>query len=995
MSIQRSVILLFGMLFLFCAGIVTAESQMSLQTGTAWLVAGSDGTSTITVTLTDTDGTPLSGETITLSCDPALGALSQSAVTTGADGTATATFRAGTMSGTATITATASYRDDNNVLQTVSSSCDQLIDHNTPYRLDALEYESEITVGSTTGIVLAMVDRYGNRIDSRREAETVRFQVGSPEGHAGILDGSEYADDVVLPVDADGYVTADFMADRVVGENIVYVTFPGTVAPVTLTIYGLGDAVPASIKSSVSPSSLEVPGDGKSMFTITYILKDAYGNPSGNRSVQIATSLKDEPSQTLVSNSDGVVRITYGPQTTRGSVTITAVSVDDPAVTTADTVTFTNTVPVDMLLTASPQTMPSLDVNSGQHAEIRAKVTDEKGNPVESQVVTFDLQNINYNGNTYCDAPYLEDSSATTDEDGYAIVEFVPGSFPKPDETGYSQTATGECDIIAHWGAVTRTMHVFWKNYPFLSVETDIDPETVEVNDTVGVTVHLRGDGWALQPDLVDAVLAVDRSGSMLYDDPDRMYSVREAAKKFVGTMTTQDQISVVSFGRKGDIEKPGEHSGLSSEVDNDYSYPTAYADYATVDLPLSSDFDTVNTTLDSLVPDYGTPLRQALYRSITELISGGRSGTKKAVVVLSDGDYNWYGDPLARGNTGSDEPTWYDDLDPDYYRYADLSDAEQNMATYAADHSIVIYAIGYADSISEGGMTTLRQLAESTGGKYYSGDAANIASIYTAIAGDLKTKAGVNTSVDLDFSNVFLEINGTSTDLAGSDVLQYVYAPDHSTYVYAMNQSESEPFFSTTLDQTDEWNAGQHLTFDVGNVYVGQHWWAKFRLKVLKPGNIRIFGPGSTITFNNGEASLDLPETYLSIFSSLNRTGFGSSILDVDNLNQQGSEDVNDFLQVGWKLNYTGNATATQRLYYSTDDRHTWNLFETLPPVSKDDIPAGDLSQTASLDVRELPAGYYYIRVHATAPDTPDAIAELPHAVQVGSLHSNKIKLE
>jgi len=42
--------------------------------------------------------------------------------------------------------------------------------------------------------------------------------------------------------------------------------------------------------------------------------------------------------------------------------------------------------------------------------------------------------------------------------------------------------------------------------------------------------------------------------------------------------------------------------------------------------------------------------MRSAIYKSIQEINLHKRSNTVKAIVLLSDGDYNYYGDPLARG---------------------------------------------------------------------------------------------------------------------------------------------------------------------------------------------------------------------------------------------------------------------------------------------------------------------------------------------------------
>ena len=48
-----------------------------------------------------------------------------------------------------------------------------------------------------------------------------------------------------------------------------------------------------------------------------------------------------------------------------------------------------------------------------------------------------------------------------------------------------------------------------------LSVKTTVMPPTVALNDTVEVTIALKGDGWALGPKPIDAILVMDKSGSM------------------------------------------------------------------------------------------------------------------------------------------------------------------------------------------------------------------------------------------------------------------------------------------------------------------------------------------------------------------------------------------------------------------------------------------------------------------------------------------------
>ena len=1001
MSLQRFGILLFGVLFLCCAAMAAAEPQVHLQTGTPWLVAGSGSTSAVTVTVTDSDGAPLAGQTVTLSCDPAQGMISPSTVTTGPDGTATATFKVGKKSGAAAITATSEYTDENNASLTISSSCDQMIDHAAPYSLAALEYESEITVGSTTGIVLAMEDRYGNRVDARRDAETVRFQVGSPGGRAGISDGSGYSDDVVLPVDEDGYVTADFRADPTAGENIIYATFPGTIAATTLTIYGVGNAVPASITCSVDPYADPVPwvpADGESTFTLTYTLEDAYGNPAGNRSVLISALAGEDRS--AVTNSDGQVMISYGPKDATGTVTITAKSADDSSVTCSQTVEFTNTEPVNMLLSANPQSMPSLDVKDDMVAEVRAKVMDEKGNPVFGESVAFSLSNINTAGYTATASPELVETSATTDGDGYAVVHFRPGAFTRDrNDPTYSPTATGTCDVVAVWGDVSRTLPLTWKNYPYLSVSASVDPETVEVNKTVNVTLALKGDGWALQPDPIDVVLVVDRSGSMQWTDSSgnvRLTSAKTAASTFIDQMNPdRDRVGLVSFSSA-----------------------------TTLDRYLTEDFASVKSTLQSLRAEGATQLRRAIYEAVRMQQQQGRPEAVKAIIVMTDGDWNYDGSPIGHGTGYPESSSWAyrfsgSNLEPNNYRYYDglggtlltgqkyvrtwsgsyytdyqyCLDGEstnQNMSRFASSNGVKLYAITFAYDPSTTVTETMETMSTSTGGFYeHAPGGDELAEIYKKIAGDLKTEAGVDTMMDLSFENV--QVN--DAPVPGDDVFAYRYIPGTSTNIASWIENETGRHEVTPLhteDQTADWEDDQSLHFDIGTVRLGQTWTATYTLKVLRDGNINVFGPGSTISFNGGADTLSLPETFLTAVPELNNTGLKKAYLALDALDRIGSVPVTDFLKVGWHLNYTGNRTVTQRLSYSTDRGKTWTPFLTMTPRV-----AGERDEQASLDVRSLATGRYLIRVLATAPDAPDARAQLDREIPVGDLQSNKIRLE
>jgi Mg-chelatase subunit ChlD len=728
-----------------------------------------------------------------------------------------------------------------------------------------------------------------------------------------------------------------------------------------------------------------------------YVLTDAYGNPAGGQGLWVNSSGLQGQSKLINSSSGGEVWVTYGPEASAGVVTITATAAANASVSDSTEVEFASTEPVDMVISASPRSMPSRDANANSVSELRAKVIDIRGNPVAGETVTFEIVSNR-------SAPYnqtvdqvLETGFAITNSDGSAIVKFRPGAFTNVREApGWDAAANGTATVQATWENVTRGCHVTqdidltWMNYPYLSVETEVSRATVSVNSTDGVsnttdvTIRLKGDGWALQPDPIDAVLVIDRSGSMLYDNPDRMHSVREAAELFVDNMSERDRVGLVTFGRNtgsgNQIGVPGECSFDNPQyyINNIYNTPKQYLDYATVDQPLTNVLSSVKGELGNIVPDYGTPMRGGIYKAINELSVNGSSDTVKAVILLSDGDYNWYGDPLARGTGYSNyDPTNYGDLTPNYYKFGNLSNAEQNLSVYAQHKNVAIYSVGYANSISPGGIATLKTLAESTGGKYYNGSAANIGAIYTAIAGELKTEAGVDTSMTV-FENV--EVNGAPRSAA--DVFDYNYTPGISTHI--LNKTKTDVLYNDTINQINDWERDKQLHFDIGTVRLNQNWTTTFRVAV-KPSyeadgddnNINIFGPGATLSFNNGIDTLPLPATFITVYPDLTNTGIGSSSLAVE-FTGPGSDSgpFVDVVPLTWTTTYNGTQGVDVFLASSPyeDGRQSSVFFtKTLPAGTF----AGEdtmITDSTMMDVRDLAPGKYWITVTASARDAKTA---------------------
>jgi hypothetical protein len=407
-----------------------------------------------------------------------------------------------------------------------------------------------------------------------------------------------------------------------------------------------------------------------------------------------------------------------------------------------------------------------------------------------------------------------------------------------------------------------------------------------------------------------------------------------------------------------------------------DNSSTCNYTDHATLDVRLTSTaFDDVRSGIAALLPGGGNPIRKGLYESIKVLRDDGRKNAVKAVVILGDPEYNWYGDPLAKQK----EPAKMDpkEMGPTkgWYEFADLiHNADQNMSVFAKECGVRIYAITYSPQSSADADKTMEILAEVSGGKYYNASTKNaLIEVYQKIASDLKTEAGVNTTMNVVFENV--EVDG-KLDVPGKEVFDYVYAPPNSTQIYSYFSHDNSVITGPyDRDDTENWTASPpHLPFEIGTIRLNQTWEATFRLNVTKSGNINIFGPGSAISFNNGKGTLKLPDTFIRAIPQ-NNTGITSPTLAVRFTEPNpGSGPYTDVVPLNWTTTYDGDQSVEVSLTRSLqDDRRLPSVFfqKTLPPQMFAD--KREIANSTVMDVRDLVPGNYSITVTASA-DNNDA---------------------
>ncbi len=429
MSVKRRILVIFCLVLLIGSAMAIDLTPSTISTSNpGWLIAN-DGIdqSTITVVAMQT-GTPQlllraqmsPSHSIRLQRCWGLSRAAPVSVLTGADGKATAVFKTSKKSGTATIIATISFLDG--MTTPVQRTITQQIDHDTPQGA-TFENPAELPVGSVTPIKVTLVDRWGNRIDNKNTAETIRLTMAD-EGGAGLQDGLNYVTQKTYTTDAEGNVTADLRISTTIRSNYIQMDPIGNiVVPPGTWILGVAESVPYYIsQTAASPKSVfPADGDPVNAAEIYYTVTDKYDNPITGASVYCDST--DGMSVTAPTNTWGLLRISFGPKDTVGLYTIKAVPLGNTSAVCKGTGTvgycsqvieYYNTDPVDLTFTGNPQSMTSLDVNSATRSTLQARVIDIKGNPVIGQVVSFSLATPTYPGGPYVEtvAPVLSVASA-------------------------------------------------------------------------------------------------------------------------------------------------------------------------------------------------------------------------------------------------------------------------------------------------------------------------------------------------------------------------------------------------------------------------------------------------------------------------------------------------------------------------------------------------------------------------------------------------------
>ena len=355
----------------FVAG-VAAGGYSTISASPTEIKADGTSTSTITVQLKDRYGNKLTDSSNYLvALVETIGADNNSITATNKnDGTFTATIKAPTSVGAATISGTLSGTSITTQSITNTATVKFIVGSATQANSTITGSPGSITANgtSTSTITVQLKDAHGNNLTTSGGTVTLSTNAGSL---------------TTVKDNSNGTYTATLASTTTAQTVTINGKLNGTTMTNTGTVYFVAGAVSAA-KSTISISPASVTADGSTAAMIAVQLKDAYGNSltTATDSVVLTSSRGSSDTITQASYTNGVYRALI-TSTLAGTATISG-TINGSAITSGNaTVTFTAGAVsmVNSTLTVSPT---SIRADGSTTATITVQLKDSHGNALTS-----------------------------------------------------------------------------------------------------------------------------------------------------------------------------------------------------------------------------------------------------------------------------------------------------------------------------------------------------------------------------------------------------------------------------------------------------------------------------------------------------------------------------------------------------------------------------------------------------------------------------------
>ena len=402
-----------------------APVAIALIATPASIWADGESSSTITATLTDASGAPVTpGTSVTFATNLGsflTGSQTYTVTTPDATGVVKVSLIAGLLTGSALVSATS-----NSVTQSVYVTFTEKGGEPFAIALTAAPDTINADGSSSSKITATLTDNLGQPVNP---GTTITFTTT-----LGTFSNGSTTYTITTPDDT-GIVSVSLISGTTAGTATVTAASGGVIQSVTVNFTG---AVVASITVTAEPSTL--PADGASTSEVRALVQDAQGNPvaDGEEISFTITSGTGSLSAASAQTSGGYASVTYTAGTTAGSVVIQAMS--ENSVSGNVTITLESAGVGSITLVALPTSIPADGTSS---SAITATLTDAAGNPVAKDTsvsFTTTLGTFSNGTTTY--------TLTTPDDTGTLTVSLIAG------------TTAGTATVVCSSSGVTQNVTV-------------------------------------------------------------------------------------------------------------------------------------------------------------------------------------------------------------------------------------------------------------------------------------------------------------------------------------------------------------------------------------------------------------------------------------------------------------------------------------------------------------------------------------------------------
>ncbi|MFI2104620.1 invasin domain 3-containing protein, partial [Isoptericola sp. NPDC019693] len=485
----------------FVAGAADAATS-TIEADPATITADGTSESTVTVTLHDAQGNPLtaSGGEVTMTAD----AGELSVVTDESDGTYTATLASSTEVETATVTFALDGVAGEDSAEVAFVAGEASASTST---IEADPASITADGDATSTVTVTLLDAQGNPVGASGGDVTMATTAGELGAVTDHLDGTYTA--TLTSSKTAGTATVSFALDDEDADATAEVTFTAGVA--------------STATSTIEADPTTITADGASTSIVTVTLQDAYGNPltASGGTVTMATDAGslDE----VTDNQDGTYTAELTSSTTAGTATLTF-AVDGAEADKSASVAFVAGA-ADAARSTIAADPTQLTADGTSTSTVTVTLLDAQGNAVGAS------------GGDVTMATTAGGLGAVTDhEDGtYTATLTAPSSTTPPAATltfaldGEDGTATATVAFVAGVPSTTTS-----------TIEADPASITADGSSESTVTVTLRDGNGNLVTDAGDVVTVSTDAGrlSEVTDEGDGTYTATLTSATAAGTAT-------------------------------------------------------------------------------------------------------------------------------------------------------------------------------------------------------------------------------------------------------------------------------------------------------------------------------------------------------------------------------------------------------------------------------------------------------------------------